>query len=199
MNLETGTSSLFPAQVGLQALVGLDTLASRAEGIPRGAGQSTELPGPRSPPLPRIVLAPEQSQGGHLIPACGGSWLSPRPFDWAAVMRERQLRGRGRKGQPPSLTQLSPPPPPPPAGVAGSQGQKEWALNVVGGLESRRERLRSEAWSKLGMFCQGALLTRGGWAPPEVSWRSVRLDARLPCGWPSRDPGSTHPPGWSSK
>lgn len=80
---------------------------------PKGRASPLELPGPRSPPLPRIVLAPEQSQGGHLIPACGGSWLSPRPFDWAAVMRERQLGGRGRKGQPPSLTQLSPPPPPP--------------------------------------------------------------------------------------
>lgn len=33
-----------------------------------------------------------------MIPACGGSWLSPRPFDWAAVMGERQLGGRGRKG-----------------------------------------------------------------------------------------------------
>lgn len=30
------------------------------------------------PSPPRIVLALEQSQGGHLIPACGGGrWLSP--------------------------------------------------------------------------------------------------------------------------
>ena len=41
MNLETGPFSVFPAQVGLQALVGTDTLANRAEGIPQGAGRST--------------------------------------------------------------------------------------------------------------------------------------------------------------
>lgn len=41
MNLETGPFSLFPAQVGLQTLVGTDTLANRAKGIPQGAGQST--------------------------------------------------------------------------------------------------------------------------------------------------------------
>lgn len=44
---------------------------------PKGRASPLELPGPRSPPLPRIVLAPEQSQGGHLIPACGGELAKP--------------------------------------------------------------------------------------------------------------------------
>lgn len=78
------------------------------------------------PSPPRIVLALEQSQGGHLIPAWGGGlWLSPpRPFDWTAVIGERQLGGGAGRGQP-WLTQLSPPSPAPPVGVAGSQVQKE--------------------------------------------------------------------------
>lgn len=98
-------------QVGSQALAGPDTLACRDKGIPKGWASLLELPSPRSPPLPRIVLAPEQSQGGHLIPACGGSWLSPRPFDWAAVMGERQLGGRGRKGAATiAYTAVTPPP-----------------------------------------------------------------------------------------
>lgn len=41
MNLETEPFSLFPAQVGLQAPVGTDTLANTDKGIPQGAGQST--------------------------------------------------------------------------------------------------------------------------------------------------------------
>lgn len=34
-------------------------------------------------------------------------------------------------------------------------------------------------------------MTRGGWAPSEVSWRSAWHDVWLPRGWPSRDQGPT--------
>ncbi|KAB1264428.1 hypothetical protein Cadr_000020406 [Camelus dromedarius] len=149
MNLETGLSSL-PSPGG--------SLIPSWES-PKGRAGPLESPGPRSPPLPRIVLAPEQSQGGHLIPAMaggGGSWLSPRPFDWAA----------GQEGA-----------------VAIAYTALEWqeardrrSGHCIwgGGLGSRRESLRSEACSELSI--------RGGWAPPKVSWRSVWLDAWLPCG-----------------
>lgn len=140
---------------------------------PKGRASLLELPGPRSPPLSWIVLAPEQSQGGHLIPACGGSWLSPQPFDWAAVMRERQLGGRGRKGASHHrLHSCHPLPHPHPApsslsgrnpgteGVGTGSGEGAWG---AGGTPKVR------GWSELGVFCQGALLTRAGWAPSEVS------------------------------
>lgn len=45
----------------------------------------------------------------------------------------------------------------------------------------------------MGCSCQGARLTRGGWAPSEVSWRSAWHDVWLPRGWPSRDLGPTRP------
>lgn len=47
-----GWTPVSPAQVGLQALVGPDALASRAEGIPQGAGQSTEVAWPQEPSPP---------------------------------------------------------------------------------------------------------------------------------------------------
>jgi hypothetical protein len=88
VKLETGSPRFSTAQVSPQALAGPDTGQQSRGNPPRGRPVYL-TPGPRSPPLPRIVLAPEQSQSGHLIPVCRGSWLSPQPFDWAAVMRER--------------------------------------------------------------------------------------------------------------
>lgn len=128
-----------------------------------------------------------------MIPACGGSWLSPQPFDWAAVMGERQLGGRGRKGAAAiAYTAVTAPPRhplQPEWQKARDRRSGHWGWG--GGLGVRRECPRSEAWCELGVSCQGALLTRGGWAPSEVSWRSLWHVVWLPRGWPSKDPGPT--------
>lgn len=93
---------------------------------PKGRASPLESPGPRSPPLPQIVLAPEQSLGGHLIPACGGSWLSPQPFDWAAVMRERETAGgEGQEGAAAIAYTAVTPPRPAPSSLSGKKSGTE--------------------------------------------------------------------------
>lgn len=107
-------------------------------------------------------------------------------------MGERQLGGRGRKGAATiAYTAVTPPPQPLHPEWQEARFRRSRHLVWGGGLGSKKEGPRSEDWSESGMFCQGALLTRGGWAPSEVSWRSVWHDVWLPRGWPSRDLGPT--------
>lgn len=83
----------------------------------------------------------------------GGSWLSPRPFDWAAVIRERQLGGRGRKGAATiAYTAVTPTPKPLQPEWQEARFRRSRHLVWGGGLGSKKEGPRSEDWSECGMF-----------------------------------------------
>lgn len=79
VELETVFSQPSAAQVGPQSLVVQTYRAVEQRESPKGRASLLGSTGPRSPPLPWIVLALEQSQGGHLIPACGGGGKLAKP------------------------------------------------------------------------------------------------------------------------
>lgn len=61
-----------------------------------------------------------------------------------------------------------------PSSPSGRKPGQEWApLQLGRGPEEQEGTLEVRDWSGPRMFCQGSLLTGGGWAPQEVSWRSV--------------------------
>lgn len=77
VKLETGFPQPSPAQVGPQCLVVQTCWAVEQRESPEGRASLLGSTGPRSPPLLWIVLPLEQSQRGHLIPACGGELAKP--------------------------------------------------------------------------------------------------------------------------
>jgi hypothetical protein len=163
VKLETGFSPTFPSPGGSTVSRGPDTLGSRAEGIPQGAGQSTWFNWPREP-FPPLDCSPTRTKPERTLDPCvwGGSWLSPQPFDWAAVMGERQLGGRGRKGAATiAYTAVTPHPQPLQPGWQEARFRRSRHLVWGRGLRSKTEGLRSEAWSD-GMFLPGSSVDQRG-------------------------------------
>lgn len=69
VKLETGFSPTFPSPGGSTVSRGPDTLGSRAEGIPRGAGQSTWFNWPREP-SPPLDCSPTRTKPGRTLDPC---------------------------------------------------------------------------------------------------------------------------------
>lgn len=79
-----------------------------------------------------------------MIPAWGGALAKPpRPFDWTAVIGERQLGGGAGRGQP-WLTQLSPPPQPLQSEWQEARFRRSRRLDWGGVLGSKRRKDRGQ-------------------------------------------------------